>query len=341
MRIDSRRFRADRDPVPPVVLVFGDEPLLVEEAGDAVRRAAVRQGCSEHVRYQAERGFDWNVLIEAGQSMSLFAERRLIDLRMPGKPGVDGGKVLGGLAESPPEDTILLVVCGRLETAVQKQKWFRTVEQHGLVVEAKPVRLAEFPSWLSDRMTSRGLHADRDSIALLTHYFEGNLLAAAQEIDRLALLAGEVGGDGNQYELLRQSVSDNARFNVFGYIDACLEGNPQRTLRMLDGMRAEGGGPQLVLWALARETRMLTRLAHELDRGGRQNEVFRRHRVWSSRQRQVSAALRRHGYAGWRAMLRQVARLDRIMKGREKGDSRDVWFDIERLSLRICGQMKG
>lgn len=339
MRIDSGSLKATASTLKPVTLVFGDEPLLVEEASDALRQAAVAQGYTERLKHTAERGFDWSELTDAGQSLSLFAERRLIELRLPtGKPGVEGSKILCELVENPPEDTAVLIISARIENPSQKQKWFKAIEKHGMAVEGKEVKQNVFPAWLADRLTSRGLQADRESIALLVHYFEGNLLAAAQEIDRLALLMdGAQTGESSQYEALQQSVSDNTRFSVFNYIDACLEGNQSRTLRMLDGIRSEGEASALVLWSLAREARSMTQLAHELSRGGRQADVFRRHRIWSTRQGVVAAAARRHGYTGWRTLLRQVSRLDKIMKGRATSESRDVWFDIEKLSMKICG----
>jgi DNA polymerase III subunit delta len=339
MRIDSGRPKASARPLDPVTLIFGDEPLLVEEASDVLRKAAIEQGYTERLKHTAEKNFDWNELTDAGQSMSLFAERRLVELRLPtGKPGVEGSKVLCDLVEHPPEDTAVLIISTRIDNTTQKQKWFKAIEKHGTTIEYKAVKLDKFPAWLGDRLTSRGLQADSDSIALLVHYFEGNLLAAAQEIDRLELLMGDAStSGGSQYEALQQSVTDNTRFSVFNYIDACLEGNHARTLRMLDGIRGEGGAAAMVLWSLAREARNMTRLTHEMALGGRQGDVFRRHRIWSTRQRIVAAAARRHGYTGWRTLLRQVSRLDKIMKGRAASDSRDVWFDIEKLSLQICG----
>lgn len=339
MRIDSGRLNATASTLAPVTLVFGDEPLLAEEASDVLRQAAIAQGYTERLKYTAERGFDWNELIDAGQSLSLFAERRLVELRLPtGKPGAEGSKVLCELVENPPEDTVVLVISARIENQNQKQKWFKAIEKQGMVVEGKAVSQSQFPAWLADRLTSHGLQADRDSIALLVHYFEGNLLAAAQEIDRLSLLLGDARNSGiSQYEALQQSVSDNTRFSVFNYIDACLEGNYSRTLRMLDGIRGEGEASALVLWSLAREARSMTQIAYELAHGGRQADVFRRHRIWSTRQRIVAEAAKRHGYTGWRTLLRQVSRLDKIMKGRAASESRDVWFDIEKLSLQICG----
>ena len=338
MRLDCGQIARRSGPLAPVTLLFGDEPLLVEEASDQLCAVAIEQGYTERTRLMVEKGFDWNELIESGQSLSLFAERRLIELRLPtGKPGAEGGAILAGLAENPPEDTIVIVISGRIDSSGQKTKWFKTVEKHGLVAAAPELKPEAFPGWLKQRMTSRGLQPDEESIALLSYYFEGNLLAAAQEIDRLQLLMGETGDGISQQEMLRESVSDNTRFNPFNFIDACVQGDSKRTLRMLDGLRGEGEPSALVLFLLAKEIRNMTLLAWEINRGARQDDVFRRYRVWKNRQRVVAAGLRRHGYDSWRSMLRQAARLDKIMKGRATSESHDVWFDIERLSLRICG----
>ncbi len=338
MRVDCGQLANRSGPLAPVTLLFGDEPLLIEEASDLLRRAAMEQGYTERTSLTVEKGFDWNELVESGQSLSLFAERRLIEVRLPtGKPGADGGAILSGLAQDPPEDTIVMVISGRIDGQGQKTKWFKTIEKHGLVAAAREIRVEAFPAWLSDRLASRGLQPDRESVALLQHYFEGNLLAAAQEIDRLALLMGEAGESVSQSEVLRDSVSDNTRFSVFNYIDACLLGDSKRALRMLDGLKGEGEPAALVLFLLAKEVRSMSLLAWEIEQGSRQDAVFQRYRVWQNRKKAIAAALKRHGYDSWRSLLRQVARLDKIMKGQASGGSHDVWFDIEQLSLRIAG----
>jgi len=342
MRIDSARIDGHlRGELAPLWLLFGDEPLLVEEAVDALRHAAVAQGYDERLGFTVEAGFDWNSLHDAGQSMSLFSTRRLLELRMPGgRPGDKGSAALVEFATSAPPDTLLVIVCGRLDGAIQKQKWFRTIEEGGgNIVQAREVRAEMLAGWLAQRLKSRGLLPDRDSIGLLQYYFEGNLLAAAQEIDRLRLTLGnDAGRDaGRQYAALRDAVSDNSRFSVFNFIDTCLDGDAPRALRMLDGLHAEDNSPALLIAMLAREARAQVQLAAALSAGGQRDALFRRHRVWSSRQRVVDSALRRHGYAGWRRLLRRVARLDRVMRGRAPAESASLWLDVERVSLAICG----
>jgi DNA polymerase-3 subunit delta len=341
MRVDIQRLSENSQPtLAPVYLLFGEELLLIEEACSALRKQAHEQGYTERVSHVVEQGFDWNELLQSGSSMSLFSERQLIEVRIPtGKPGQVGGKVLAELSENLSEDTMLMVVCGAVERAAQKQKWFKALEDAGVSAEARALPLNAFPSWLAGRLRSRGLLADRDSINLLTYYFEGNLLAAAQAIDLLALNTSpdsKLSAD-RQLALLQDSVSDNSRFSVFHYIDACLAGDWQRASRIIDGLHAESDGAVLLIIMLAREIRNLLQIAGELDRGANRAQVYKKYRVWRNREAIVNRAIEKHGVGGLQSFLQQIAKLDKILKGRMTGEGESVWFDIEKLSMRICG----
>ena len=292
MRVNIQSLQvADDKALAPVYLLFGEEVLLLEEANTALRKKALAQGYTERVSYTAEPGFNWEELLQSGSSMSLFADKQLIELRMPGgKPGQVGSKVFCELVENFPADTMLLVICGPVEKAAQNQKWFKALEKSGVTAEAKEIKLNDFPGWIAARLRSKGLLPDQESIALLTHYFEGNLLAAAQEIDLLALNTGSFADSSSQagarpdakqqLAALQASVSDNSRFSVFSYLDACLSGDSQRTCRILDGLRREKDESVFLVLMLSREVRKLSQMATALAGGANRDQVFNQHRIW-------------------------------------------------------------
>lgn len=337
MRIDAERLSGHLTTVanaslPPVYLVYGDEPLLVDESCSAIRQRAQALGFSERSVYTVESGFDWNDLYASTQSMSLFAERRLLEVRLPsGKPGDVGAKLLAQLARQPVPDTLLLVVAGKLDKAGRESAWAKALDEAGVTVAIWPLEAARLPAWISARLAARQLRAEPGVVDLLVHHLEGNLLAAAQEIDKLALLA-----DAGNIRLadVEESLSDNARFNVYGLVDVCLQGQAAAAARMLASLRAEGVEPILILWALGRELRAMAQISAQLAQGRAEASVFQANRVWSNRKSLVSQALRRLRPAHWLALLVRAARIDRVLKGRAQGD---VWQELEALALAVCG----
>lgn len=317
----------------PLYLVAGDEPLLVEEAADAVRAAARAAGFAEREVHFAEPGFDWQQLAAAAASLSLFAARRLIELRLPGgKPGEAGGRVLQSFAENPPEDTLLLVIAPRPDG---RAAWVKALESAGVHVPCWPLDAARLPAWIEARMRRRGLAPEPDAVALLAARVEGNLLAAAQEIDKLALLAGT--REPLTAEAVAAAVADSARFDVFGCVDAALAGRGERALRMAAGLRAEGGAAVLLLGMLVRELRAMARIAAELESGAPEGAVFARHRVWEKRKPVVRQALRRVRAAGWRRLLLKAGRVDRIAKGMAPGEA---WDELVKLLAETAGTLR-
>jgi len=314
----------------PIYFFSGDEPLQLGEAADAVRRVAREQGYTEREVMHAERGFDWNELLAASNAMSLFAEKRVIDLRLPsGKPGKDGGAALVEYAERPPEDTVLLISSGKVDKRSQSAKWYKALDKVGATLQVWPVDANEMPKWLDQRLRSRGLQPERDAARLIAERVEGNLLAAAQEVDKLLLLNGEGPLSADQVEA---AVADSARFDVFGLVDAVLMGNISRLTRMLDGLRGEGVEPILVLWALTREIRSLADMAAQIQAGKGIDGVLSR--VWGNRKGPVKAGLQRHNRVRWQQMLRRAARLDRVIKGAAVGNA---WDELLQLSLMMAG----
>lgn len=315
-----------------VYLVGGDEPLLVDEATDAIRAAARKSGCDERVVHTLETGFDWNVLREAQSSLSLFAARRLLELRMnEPKPGDAGAKALCEYCARPPQDDVLLVITGKFAKETTSAKWFQAVDQAGVVVQAWPVEAAQLPAWIERRLLARGLKPSADATALLAARVQGNLLAAAQEIEKLALLCEPGPLD---VEAVAEAVADSARFDVFDLADAALGGDAAACARTLRALRAEGVEPPLVIWALTREIRTLAQVAGDVQRGLAADHALQARRVWDKRKPLMKAALRRLSAGRCRALLLQAGEVDLMAKGQRSGN---VWDELLQLSLGFAG----
>lgn len=323
-----------RKQLAPVYFISGDEPLRVMEAADAVRAAARARGYDEREVLSVEAGFDWGSLHSAAGSLSLFCERRLVDLRLPGgKPGDAGSKALRAWAERPPEDTLLLVTAGKLDPGARKGKWVQALDGAGVVVFVWPLDAQQYPSWVKARMQQRGLEPTAGAVALLAGRVEGNLLACMQEIDKLYLLRGAGPVDA---EDIAAAVADSARFDIFGMVDAALAGEGARSVRMLQGLRGEGTPPAVVLWALAREVRQLAAMARQVGAGQAVPKVLAQYRVWQNRKSVVGKALQRlagQGGEGGR-LLRRCALVDRVIKGQAAGNA---WDELLQLLLLLAG----
>lgn len=314
----------------PVYFFSGDEPLQLGEAADAVRKQAREAGFTEREVMHADKGFDWNELLASGNAMSLFAERKVIDLRFPsGKPGKDGAAALIEYVERLPEDTVLLITAGKIDKAAQQSKWFKALDKVGATLQVWPVEAADMPRWLEQRMRSRGLQPDKEAVTMVSDRVEGNLLAAAQEVDKLVLLNGEGPLSEEQVET---AVADSARFDVYSLVDTALLGDITRVTRMLEGLRGEGVEPVLILWALSREIRNLADMAGLLESGKGMDSVLAR--VWGKRKGPVRRGLQRHNRARWQMMLRRAARLDRLVKGQAAGNA---WDELLQLGLMMAG----
>ena len=338
----------------PVYFVYGDEPLLVREAADAIRAAATAAGFSERQVLTVESGFDWNSLSASTQNLSLFAERRLIELHMPtGKPSEAGAQQLVQYAAAPPPDTLLLVIAGKLEKATRESRWAKALDAAGAMVIAWPIETAQLPGWIARRMLARGLKPGAGVTELLAYHMEGNLLACDQEIEKLAMLWGtsaavpdaalpppslESSAAGAPrtvaVEEIEGALSDNARFSVFQLADATLEGEVRVAMRMLESLRAEGMEPMLVLWALTREARALASLSVRVAAGESAEQALDAARVWSRRKPLVRQALKRLAPAAWLGVLQRAARVDRVIKGRATGDA---WRELQNLALAMSG----
>lgn len=333
------KLRADQLPgalakgLAPVYAICGDEPLLSDEAAALVREAARKTGIDERQSFQVEAGFNWGNWVAGFDSLSLFSSRRLVELRIPtGKPGVEGGKTLEAWFKQPPDDTTLMVLLPRADRAMQQTKWYGALEKVGIAVHITPPTQEQLPAWIGGRLGRHGLKADRETLAFLASRVEGNLLAAHQEIEKLALLLppGEL-----DLESARNAVTDVARYDAGDLPEAFLKGDAVRYCRIIDGLEAEGETPILALWLLSQELRTLYRLATGLQAGEPLSALMRENRVWESKQALVGRALKQLKTADLGLALRLAGRIDRASKGLLR---ENAWALLKQLGLGLMGK---
>jgi DNA polymerase-3 subunit delta len=312
-------------------VIHGEALLLAIEAADAIRTAAREAGYSERETLIAEQGFKWPELRNSMQSMSLFSERKVIDLRIPsGKPGVEGAQALQDLCENLNPDTLTLISLPRLDGAAMKSKWFNALEEHGTIISADEVSLAALPAWISARLKRQGQSADVDTLKFLAEKVEGNLLAAYQEIQKLALLFPE---GALSFEQVKDSVMDVSRYDVFKLSEAMLGGDAERYIRILEGLRAEGTATVLILWAIAEDIRTLAKVSRAVQQSGNLSGALRDARVWGAKQKLIERAVRRFTPAFAERALRQASQVDKLIKGLRQGD---VWDELLQLGVRCA-----
>lgn len=313
------------DHLAPVYLLAGAE-LLVLEAADALRGQAKKLGYSEREVLEAGQHFDWNDLARAGASMSLFASRRLIDLRLPtGRPGAEGAKAINAFCADPPPDVTLLITAMEWSNK-HDGAWSKKLDSTGTMVVFNAPKPNEWGAWIGARLASRGLSATPDAVALLAERVEGNLLAAAQEIDKLAVLHGQGRIDAAEMETL---VADSARYDVFKLTDAAFVGDGARALRILAGLHSEGDELLALMGWLVNQLQLALRLANANDLASQ----VRVEHLWPAREQLFRKALRRAPREHWLQCLARASRIDRMVKGRETGNP---WQEAERLIAAIA-----
>jgi DNA polymerase III subunit delta len=313
----------------PAYLIAGDEPLLMQECADAVRARARELGYGERELHAVERGFDWAAFAGDLASMSLFASRRLIELRFRTPAAADGGaELFERFAASPPADVVLLALAPKLDKRALQSRWAKAFAGTGELVEVRPVEPPAMPAWIEGRLRRAGLRADPDAARLLAERVEGNLLAAHQEIEKLRLLHADGELDA---EAVRAAVADSARYDIFKLADAAVAGDLARALRILAGLQAEGFAIPQILWPLAREIRSLARVRWLMDGGLAPQAAMARSGVWRNRSALVGRAVRRLDGASVRALARRVAQVDRLSKGGQPGLATPV-LPLERVA---------
>ena len=316
----------------PVYLVSGDEPLLLQECCDQIRQKARAENCNEREIIEGgASNFNWQDILHSASNMSLFADRKLIELRLPsGKPGAEGSKALCEYLDIASGDDVLLIVSGKIDKQSTNSKWYKALDKAGVTVQVWPVDAKNLPRWLQQRVRNAGMSIDDDALRLLCERMEGNLLAAVQEVEKLKLLAAD---SKITMQTVTEAVSDNARYNLFDMADNALKGNASVSLRMLHGLRAEGTEPPVVLWALVREIRTLYEAQLDCDSGQSAQQALSSRRVWQNRMPLMQAALTRHDTHSLSLLLEQAARADGSIKGFADGKP---WDNLSRLVITLC-----
>ena len=329
--------------VRPLYTLHGDEPLLQQEAADAIRAAARGLGYTERSSYMvAGAHFDWSAVLAAGGSLSLFADKQIVEIRIPsGKPGKDGSAALQQIAEAAPgnDGTLTIVLLPRLDKATRSGAWFGALDAHGVSVQIDPVERGMLPAWIAQRLAAQGQRVAAGEEGQRTLQFfadrvEGNLLAAHQEIQKLALLhpAGEL-----SWSQVEAAVLNVARYDVFKLSEAVLSGQVARVQRMLDGLQAEGEAEVLVHWALAEDIRAIKRVKDAMNAGKPLPMALRENRVWGPKERLFERILPRFSDAAALRLLQHAHTVDGIVKGLKVPDwPTDGWQALQRLALQLA-----
>lgn len=316
----------------PVYIVSGDEPLLVQEACDTLRQGARAQGFSERELYHTDSSLDWQQLLQSANSMSLFAERKIIEVRSHNSKPNDAAKnALLEYSKNPSPDTLLMLIFPKIERATQNAKWFKAIDAVAGNIQVWPVGPTFFHRWVDLRLKSEGLKATSDAVSILASKVEGNLLACVQEIQKLKLLSDGSTIDG---QAMANAVVDSARYDIFSLVDRATGGDARAAVRTLQGLREEGTEATLILWALAREIRALNALFFAKQQGGNLDSIARTHGIFDKRLPLVRQALGRLKVGQLRLLLRQCALADRAIKGASK---QNIWSLLNDITLMLAG----
>lgn len=317
-----------------VYLIYGDEPLQIVESADAIRKHAKQNGYTERTVIDADSGYDWKNLYLESHAMSLFDDRKVIDVRLPsGKPGNDGSAQIVEYCENPQANTILMITCEKLESGSVNSKWFKAIDKVGAVIQSWNIDRAYLPSWISRRARSRGVKMTQDAAALLAELSEGNLLACAQEIRKLAILHQNKEISVSDVE---NAVIDTSKHTVYSFMDDVLSGDVSRLTKSLFRLKDEGVEPIIVNWAIKKDIKALFDILSSTLRGEPESSAFRRNQVWSRREPIVRSALKRVTQDGLLYMLQHAYAIDDIVKGRRQGDE---WDELLTLGCRMSGHL--
>ncbi|MDG1165719.1 MAG: DNA polymerase III subunit delta, partial [Porticoccaceae bacterium] len=313
-------------------IISGDEPLLAQESADAVRIAARAAGFTERELFYVEGNYDWNQLLNEANSLSLFADKKILEIRITnGKPGDKGSKALCEMCANLNPDNLLLIVLPKLERATQNSKWIKTLESIGAHIQVWPVTGTHLPRWIQQRLNHAGIDANAEAVQILADRVEGNLLAAVQEIEKLKLLALDGKVDASR---MSSVVADSARYNLFEFIDKVLMGDAQSAARSLRGLQNEGIEPIPLLWAITRELRILAKASEQLSQGAHSDSALKSAGVWDKRIPLFRNALRRLSPAHLRMLIHQAGAIDRGIKGQRQAD---IWDELTTLVLSLAG----
>lgn len=316
----------------PVYLISGDETLLVNEASEAIRKHARQDGYSQHEIHHVEGSFNWDNLLMSANAMSLFAEKKIIEVRIKnGKPGDAGGKALKAYCERVPDDTLLILVLPKIDKRSESTAWYKAVANVGDTITIWPVGIKQLPRWVETRLHAAGLSAEPQAIDILCAKVEGNLLAAVQEIEKLKLL-----GDNKVIDAaaMAAAVTDSARYNVFDLVDKAMSGDSRAAVECLAGLKAEGNSAPVILWALVNQARTLAQVLELMQSGRTFDSAAQQAKVWKNKITMVRRASQRCNLNDLHWLLRKCAHADRIIKGIDKGDE---WNELMDISLNLSG----
>jgi DNA polymerase-3 subunit delta len=321
--------------IAPLYVISSDEHLLALEAADKIRRAARANGYSERDVLTVERTFKWGELLAANQALSLFGDKKLIELRIPtGKPGKDGGAALQAYTKDLSPDNLTLITLPKLDWQTAKAAWVGSLQQAAVYIEIPTIERNALPSWIGTRLAAQGHSAERQGLDFIADRVEGNLLAAHQEIQKLGLLhePGRL-----TFEQIHDAVLNVARYDVFKLSEAMLAGDPARLVRMLEGLKGEGEALPLVLWAVAEEIRTLLKLKSGMAQGRPLGVLLKEYRIWGPKERMMEPALRRMSLATLEKALQDAAQVDKMIKGlRARTFAGDAWDAMLQLALKVA-----
>lgn len=317
-------------------LVCGDEYLLVQETIDAIRAYAAKQGFTERLRFSVDASFNWATVQQATQNFSLFSDKQLVELHLTSQKLNDAGKrFLSDYALQPVADKLLLIITHKLEAGVQNTSWYKAVEKNGTVITAWPLQPAQFSYWIQQRLQQNKINADAQVIKLIAEFTQGNLLAAKQEIEKLALIYPD---EKITAKHVINSSSDNARFDVFDLVDYVLQGNYKYIARSMSGLKAAGVESTFILWALMRELRHLIHLGYAIKAGQLLANLLTQQHIFEKRKPWIARVLKQNSLQKLEHYLQFAAQIDSMIKGATRGD---VWQEMLALALLMAGAQLG
>jgi len=317
----------------PVYLITGDEPLISEESCDLLRKTLQKQGFSEREVMHVDASFNWEYLLECANALSLFAEKKVIELRLGSqKLNKSASQILQQYLANPAPDNVIMMLADKLDGTVKKSAWFKAVEQAGVVVEIWPIDSTQLPQWLTGRAAKLGLTLAKDATQVLCDRVEGNLLAAKQELDKLSLLYP---GQTLDAQTVVDAVSDSSRYDIYGLTDAAIQGQAARTQKILQVLRQEGTEAPVALWALSREIRTLLTIQQGLNAGVPYDTLCQRERIWGKRKQLMRKAAQRCQPQMLMSSLERCFHIDQMIKGARQGD---LWLELSSICLNLAGK---
>ncbi|MEQ1558441.1 MAG: DNA polymerase III subunit delta [Methyloglobulus sp.] len=331
MQIKAQQLEAAlQKSLAPVYLICGEEPQQMVGLSDLIRHSAKSKGFTTREIFFVDKIFDWKQINVSADTFSLFADKKIIDIRLPtGTPGVEGAKALTAYCQRPPEDTLLLITAGKIGRDSQKSAWYQAIDKIGCVIQVWPLTGQDLLRWIQDRMQQRGIVPEPGAVKLLVDRVEGNLLAAAQEIEKLYVLYGS--GTLSTRQII-DVVADNSRYDVFKLVESAMAGQVDKVLKILSSLKAEGIASAIVLWALTRETRLL--IAYKAAQGqGEKELILKKNGVWGERKQLLDSSAKRLTHTELNQVLILGAKADRQIKGQQQGDA---WETLLEASLVLA-----